>query len=172
MLNLHGSRVKNFWKPITQKLDSTEESVANIEQSFDEIDETLDEIEQNKNEANTQQDFQNLSTSSQEHLNNTSSTPQRSDEVLENLWFATPQPPQEVVAAKWDKEKAIEEVCEFAAGCGYCPTLIQREELIYLTEAQFYAVKKGLNQLKKHSSVSKSARFDHAVRIGRYTSTN
>ena len=168
VLNLHGSRVKNFWKPIAQKLDSAEESVDNIEQSFDFIESSFDEIEQNKTEIKAQQEFQNLSTSSQEHLKNTSSTPQRSDEVLENLRVAMPQPLQEVVAATWDKEKAIEEVCEFAARCGYCPTLIQREELIYLTQAQFSAVKKGLNQLKKHSSVSKSDRFNHAVRLGRY----
>lgn len=82
---------------------------------------------------------------------------------------ATPQQPGAVVSATdWNKDKAVEEIVALAQSCGYYPTQAQCDQLNEMNETQFEAVNRGLNQLKKHSSTSKSVRFDHALRMGKY----
>lgn len=99
VLNLHGSRVKSFWKQIAESLDANNQLLDSTEESLDADEKKLDEIEQKTSEHQAQQEFQNASTTSQQHLNNSSSTPQRSYEELEGIKPAATQPPFEGVSA-------------------------------------------------------------------------
>ena len=73
VLNLHGSRVKNFWQPIAESLGGIEKPVEKVKQTLVQIERTLDEIEQIDSTTQAQQDLQNGSISPQ----HSSTSPQR-----------------------------------------------------------------------------------------------
>lgn len=176
VLNLHGSRVKDFWKSSEESLDQNKEQGDVSEEPFDQNEKKLDQIEQKKPETVDTQGFQNLSTSSQQHLNNTSTTPQRSVEVLEDSAAIT-QPPLRVAAMatsekdpkeEWDVEKSIKEVLEECARYDYYPNPDQLSPLHTFVEIQFPPVFQWLKQLKTCPPSQRSKIFGHALRMGRF----
>lgn len=105
--NLHGSRIKDFWKETAIAEPSTADGENNIAQTEAVTAPAEIDFAPAKSilpETQTQQDFQDASTSAQKRFINTSSTPQRVDEVYEDNPPVT-QPPLEGASAPGSVEE-------------------------------------------------------------------
>lgn len=68
----------------------------------------------------------------------------------------------------WDVEKAIKNVIEECALCGYYPNPDKLKGLDAFAEIQFRAVFQWLEKLKTCAPTERTKKFDHALRMGRF----
>ena len=157
--NLHGFYIKSYWeKPLVNQenlpageedLPPQSENLSPPRENFSSQPENLPDVEAENQAAqevkNSQLGLNKVSTPSQP----ITKVMVEKEEYIDSV--AITSPPLRVATMATsnkdkEKEKAVQEVCEISALCGYEPNLIHRQELSLLTLALLTLVKNGLRR--------------------------